>query len=260
MASHESSIDMINAMMSNIEPMCKSIVAVFAQAEWRGESQRLNEGGSPTVQLKCCTLHSLLQNAPSEPSIISCTGSEPCSVSVQNTLIKNCGSSQSEKGGGMIMSLSEGGFFECRFSAISECFCSESGRGGAIFLDCSSITSDGHFPFLSEHTTFMNYKAFTGRELHVRCIYIKSQISIVLFQLNFKHPFVCEFAMWVCTAQNYYDEQDLLLLVVVSQSETIFASSSASNAFDSRKCGGMSGPCISLNVALTHIIPSVYSN
>ncbi|KAH7830486.1 uncharacterized protein MONOS_13365 [Monocercomonoides exilis] len=260
MASHESSIDLTNVSMSSMELMGKSLVAVLAQAEWRGESQRLNEGGSPTVQLKCCTLHSLLQNAPSEPSIISCTGSEPCSVSVQNTSMKNCGSSQSEKGGGLIMSLSEGGIFECRFSAISECFCSESGRGGAIFLDCSSIASDGPLPFLLENTTFMNNKALTGRDLYVRCTNIRSQISIELFQLDFRPPFVRDLAMWGCTAQNYYDEEDLLELIVGYQSETIFASSSADNASDTRQCGAISGPCSSLNVALSHIIPSAYSN
>ncbi|KAH7830430.1 uncharacterized protein MONOS_10574 [Monocercomonoides exilis] len=260
MASHESSIDLTNVSMSNMELMGKSLVTVLAQAEWRGESQRLNEGGSPTVQLKCCTLHSLLQNAPSEPSIISCTGSEPCSVSVQNTSTKNCGSSESEKGGGLIMSLSEGGFFECRFSAISECFCSESGRGGAIFLDCSSIASDGPLPFLLENTTFVNNKALTGRDLYVRCTNIKSQISIELFQLDFRPPFVRDLAMWGCTAQNYYDEEDLLELIVGYQSETIFASSSADNASDTLQCGAISGPCSSLNVALSHIIPSAYSN
>ncbi|KAH7820494.1 uncharacterized protein MONOS_331 [Monocercomonoides exilis] len=260
MVSHGSSIDLTNVSMNNMELMGKSIVAVLAQAEWKGESQRLNEGGSTTVQLKCCTLHSLLQSAPSEPSIISCTGSEPCSVSVQNTLIKNCGSSQSEKGGGMIMKLNEGGFFECRFSAVSECFCSETGRGGAIFLDCSLITSEGLLPFLLENTTFMNNKAFKGRDLYVRCTNIKSQINIELFQLDFRPPFVREFAMWGCTEQNYYDEQDFLLFVVVYQSETIFASSSADNASDTRQCGGISEPCISLNVALPHIIPSAYSN
>ncbi|KAH7816732.1 uncharacterized protein MONOS_10513 [Monocercomonoides exilis] len=99
MVSHGSSSDLTNASMGLMELMGKSIVTVLAQAEWRGEYQRLNEGGSTTVQLKCRTLHSLLQNAPSEPSIISCTGSEPCRVSVQNTSTKNCGSSQSEKGG-----------------------------------------------------------------------------------------------------------------------------------------------------------------
>ncbi|KAH7820464.1 uncharacterized protein MONOS_8745 [Monocercomonoides exilis] len=260
MVSHGSSIDLTNVSMNNMELMGKSIVAVLAQAEWKGESQRLNEGGSTTVQLKCCTLHSLLQNAPSEPSIISCTGSEPCSVSVQNTLIKNCGSSQSEKGGGMIMKLNEGGFFECRFSAVSECFCSETGRGGAIFLDCSLITSEGLLPFLLENTTFMNNKAFKGRDLYVRCTNIKSQINIELFQLDFRPPFVREFAMWGCTAQDHTDEQDLLLLVVVYRSETIFASSSSNNSSDSRQCGGISEPCISLNVALPHIIPSAYSN
>ncbi|KAH7817010.1 uncharacterized protein MONOS_13222 [Monocercomonoides exilis] len=65
--------------------------------------------------------------------------------------------------------------------------------------------------------------------------------------------------MWGCTAPDYADEQDLLLLVVVYRS-AIFASSSYDNSSDSPQCGGISEPCISLNVALPHTIPSVYSN
>ncbi|KAH7826245.1 uncharacterized protein MONOS_7668 [Monocercomonoides exilis] len=260
MVSHGSSIDLTNVSMSNIEPMHKSIVEVFAHAKFGGESQRLNEEECLAVNLQCCTLHSLLQNAKSDPSIISCTGSESCSVSVQNTSIKNSGSSLSESGGGMIMKLNEGEFFECNFSSISECFCSTTGRGGAIFLDCSSIKSEGLLPFLLKNTTFMENKAFLGRDVYVKCANVKSQISIELFQLDFRPPFVREFAMWGCTAPDYGDEQDLLLLVVVYQSETIFASSSSNNSSDSRQCGGISEPCISLNVALPHVIPSVYSN
>ncbi|KAH7817049.1 uncharacterized protein MONOS_18166 [Monocercomonoides exilis] len=42
--------------------------------------------------------------------------------------------------------------------------------------------------------------------------------------------------MWGCTELDYADEQDLLLLVVVHQSETIFSSSSADNASKTRQC------------------------
>ncbi|KAH7832651.1 uncharacterized protein MONOS_13277 [Monocercomonoides exilis] len=243
-----------------MELMFGSIEAVLALTEMQDGTQEMNEGDSPIVHLKCCTLHSLLQNAPSEPSIISCSGIELSNVSVQNTTIKNCESSQSESGGGMIMILSEGGVFECCFPTISGCFCSATGRGGAIFLDCSSITRDSLLPFLLKNTSFMENKAFRGRDVYVKCTNIKSQISIELFQLDFRPPFVRDLAMWGCIAQNYYDEEDLLLLVVVYQSETIFASSTADNASDSRQCGGMSGPCISLNDALPHVIPSACSN
>ncbi|KAH7831712.1 uncharacterized protein MONOS_539 [Monocercomonoides exilis] len=96
--------------------------------------------------------------------------------------------------------------------------------------------------------------------MYVKCENVVIQIGTELFQLDFMPPFVREFAMWGCTAQNYNDEQDLLLIVIECQSETIFASSSVDNASDTRQCGAMSEPCISLNVALLHIIPSVFSN
>ncbi|KAH7818474.1 uncharacterized protein MONOS_4666 [Monocercomonoides exilis] len=254
------SVDLTNVSTINMELMFGSIEAVLALTEMQDGTQEMNEGDSPIVHLKCCTLHSLLQNAPSEPSIFSCSGIELFNVSVQNTSMKNCGSSESEKGGGMIMSLCEGSFFEFRFSAVSGCFCSESGRGGAIFLNCSSIASDSPLPFLLENTTFMNNKALTGRDLYVRCTNIRSQISIELIQLDFRPPFVRDLTMWSCTATNYCEEQDLLLLVVVYQSETIFASFSVDNASDTRQCGVMSEPCISLNIVLPHIIPSACSN
>ncbi|KAH7820058.1 uncharacterized protein MONOS_5459 [Monocercomonoides exilis] len=173
--------------------------------------------------------------------------------------MKNCKSSQSESGGGMIIKLSEGGYFESRFSTISGCFCSATGRGGAIFLDCSLITRDGLLPFLLKNTTFMENKAYVGKDVYVKCANVKTQIGAELFELDFRAPFVREFAMWGCTAQDHVDEQDLLLLVVVCRRETIFPSSSSDNSSDSRQCGGISQPCISLNVALPHIILLVYS-
>ncbi|KAH7820187.1 uncharacterized protein MONOS_6066 [Monocercomonoides exilis] len=151
-----------------MELMFGSIEAVLALTELQDGTQEMNEGDSPIVHLKCCTLFSLRQSAPSEPSIISCCRSEPSCVLVQNTSIKSSGSSLSENGGCIAMKLSEGSLFHC----------------------------------------------------------------------------------------NFY----LLLLVVVYQNETIFASSSVDNASDSRQCGAISAPCSSLNSALSHIIPSVYSN
>ncbi|KAH7827874.1 uncharacterized protein MONOS_271 [Monocercomonoides exilis] len=106
----------------------------------------------------------------------------------------------------------------------------------------------------------MGNKTFVRIDVSVKCTNIKSQISVELFQLDFRAQFVREFAMCGCTAPDYADEQDLLLLVVVYQSETIFASSTTDNASDSQQRGAMSEPCISLNEALPHIIPSVYSS
>ncbi|KAH7824604.1 putative Protein tyrosine and serine/threonine kinase [Monocercomonoides exilis] len=259
-ASCGSSSILSNVSMSNVELMGKSIAEVLPQVMPPAMTQEINEDICPTVQLKCCTLHSLLQSTPSEPSIISSSGSQPFSVSVQNTSIKNCGSSQSESGGCITMRLNEEAFFHCTLSTISECFCSATGRGGAIFLDCSSIAGDSALPFLFKNITFLENKAFRGRDIYVRCSNVESQIRNELFQLDFRPPYNQELAIWGCTAQNYADEQDLLLLVIVYQSETIFASSSADNTSDSRQCGAINAPCSSLNIALSHIIPSVYSN
>ncbi|KAH7828746.1 uncharacterized protein MONOS_14563 [Monocercomonoides exilis] len=81
-----------------MELMFGSIEAVLALTELQDGTQEMNEGDSPIVHLKCCTLFSLRQSATSEPSIISCCRSEPSCVLVQNTSIKSSGSSLSENG------------------------------------------------------------------------------------------------------------------------------------------------------------------
>ncbi|KAH7828654.1 uncharacterized protein MONOS_15854 [Monocercomonoides exilis] len=78
----------------------------------------------------------------------------------------------------------------------------------------------------------MKNKTFVGRDVYVKCANEKIQIGTELFEIDFRAQF----------------------------SETIFASSSTSNASDIRQCGAMSKPCISLNSTLPHIIPSVFSN
>ncbi|KAH7826683.1 uncharacterized protein MONOS_7941 [Monocercomonoides exilis] len=106
----------------------------------------------------------------------------------------------------------------------------------------------------------MENKAFVGRDVYVKYADVNTQTGAELFELDFRAPFVRDLAMWERTAPNYADEQDLFLLVVAYQSEMIFASSSADNTSDTRQCGAISGPCSLLNVALSHIIPSAYSN
>ncbi|KAH7814974.1 uncharacterized protein MONOS_18362 [Monocercomonoides exilis] len=162
------------------------------------------------------------------------------------------------KGGGMLCVLNEGGSFDCSFCTISECFCSTTGRGGWLFLEC---TSKDEMPlnFVLSNITFRGNSAFRGRDVYVRCHSIDSQIIDEQFLLDFRAPFVKDLAIWGCTSDSFVGEEDLLLRVVRYQSETIFVSSVDENATDSKQCGEFHFPCESLDAGVQHIIPSRYS-
>ncbi|KAH7827216.1 uncharacterized protein MONOS_13237 [Monocercomonoides exilis] len=256
MTSSLGSLSLTNTTTNNIELTGKSVIA----AQQQQEACRANDGEGYTIQLKCCTLHSLQQSTPSDPSIVQCLTSKTITVSILNTSIKSCGSSASEKGGGVIMKLNEGGLLECCYSNLTGCFCSTTGRGGAMYLDCSAAETEELAPFKFVNSTFLENRAFRGRDLFVKCSKIDSQIGLAQFQLDFRPPFVKELAIWGCTDEHFENEEDLLLIVIVYQNEIVFVSSTAENNTDSRQCGAASGPCTSLNTGLNHVIPSVFSN
>ncbi|KAH7826060.1 uncharacterized protein MONOS_4187 [Monocercomonoides exilis] len=183
---------------------------------------------------------------------------EPLKMVIRNTTMKKCGGTRCGKGGGMFCVLNEGGSFDCSFCTISECFCSTTGRGGWLFLKCTS-TVEQPLNFVLSNITFRDNTAFRGRDVYVRCHSIETQIVDEQFLLDFRTPFVKERAMWGCTTDSFVGEEDLLLRVVKYQSETIFVSSATGNHGDSKQCGEFNSPCHSLDIGVQHIIPSSYS-
>ncbi|KAH7818649.1 uncharacterized protein MONOS_2347 [Monocercomonoides exilis] len=182
---------------------------------------------------------------------------EPLKMVIRNTTMKKCGGTRCGKGGGMFYVLNEEGSFNCSFCTISECFCSTTGRGGWLFLECTSA-AEQPLNFILSNITFRDNSAFRGRDVYVRCHSIETQIADEQFLLDFRAPFVKELAMWGCTTDSFVEEEDLLR-VMKYRSETIFVSSVADNHEDSKQCGEFSMPCDSLNAGVQHIIPSLYS-
>ncbi|KAH7826237.1 uncharacterized protein MONOS_7675 [Monocercomonoides exilis] len=198
------------------------------------------------------------QNTTDDIPIIRNNNDESLKIVIRNTTMKGCGGSKCEKGGGMFCVLNEGGKFDCSFCTISECFCSTTGRGGWLFLECTSVVEQP-LNFVLSNITFKDNTAFRGRDVYVRCHSIETQIVDEQFLLDFRAPFVKELAIWGCTTDSFVGEEDLLLRVVKYQSETIFVSSVSENSADSKQCGELSAPCHSLNLGVQHIIPSSYS-
>ncbi|KAH7817900.1 uncharacterized protein MONOS_8053 [Monocercomonoides exilis] len=108
--------------------------------------------------------------------------------------MKRCGGSKCEKGGGMFSVLNEEGKFDCSFCEISECFCSTTGRGGWLFLECTSV-AEQPLNFVLSSITFKDNSAFRGKDVYMRCHSIETQIVEELFLLDFRVPFVKELAI-----------------------------------------------------------------
>ncbi|KAH7816302.1 uncharacterized protein MONOS_10033 [Monocercomonoides exilis] len=244
-----------NVSMADIELLGKSAFAVVAQTREVGN----NEEETGSLMMEKCIFNKVHQNGGTESSVLMSVGSAVAIVSVLNTSMKGCGNTDSERGGAMLIRMNERVEFSCCFSKITECFCSESGRGGGVYLDCESA-ADALLPFLFENVTLQGNRGYRGRDVYVKCQDLDQQIGEKQFKLDFRAPFEKDLAIWGCTKENDEDEEDLLLRVMTWQSETIFVAAEAANSSDSQQCGTTDEPCISLNIGLAHIVPSVFSN
>ncbi|KAH7825032.1 uncharacterized protein MONOS_12396 [Monocercomonoides exilis] len=210
------------------------------------------------VVIEWSIFEEVTQNTTNDIPIIRNDNDMSLKILIRNTTMKRCGGLKCEKGGGMFYALNEGGSLDCSFCTISECFCSSTGRGGWLFLECTS-TVEQPLNFVLSNITFKDNSAFRGRDVYVKCNSIEAQIVEEQFMLDFGLPFVKELAIWGCTTDSFVGEEDLLLRVMKYQSETIFVSAVSENHSGFKSCGEFSMPCESLNVGVNHIIPSRYS-
>ncbi|KAH7832650.1 uncharacterized protein MONOS_9795 [Monocercomonoides exilis] len=244
-----------NLTMKNIEVEGASGLRISKGSA--GEKRGSNEG-EQNIVIEWSLFEEVTQDTTENISIIRNENDEPLKMVVRNTTMKRCGGLKCGKGGGMFCELNEGGCLECSFCKISECFCSTAGRGGWMFLECTS-TAEKPLNFVLSNITFRDNTALRGRDVYVQCHSIDTQIVDEQFLLDFRAPFVKDKAVWGATTDSFVGEEDLLLRVMKYQSETIFVSSIADNRADSKQCGELDTPCHSLSFGVQHIIQSLFS-
>eukprot|EP00770_Monocercomonoides_exilis_P004511 MONOS_4490.1-p1 / transcript=MONOS_4490.1 / gene=MONOS_4490 / organism=Monocercomonoides_exilis_PA203 / gene_product=unspecified product / transcript_product=unspecified product / location=Mono_scaffold00120:29305-38289(+) / protein_length=2995 / sequence_SO=supercontig / SO=protein_coding / is_pseudo=false len=223
-------------------------------------SERGNDNSEEiwNILFEQCSFVNVKHNGSNNPSLLCCDVPNEVRLKIWNSTIDGCGSTSSNEGGGVFILLNERGRLEMNHTNVTGCFCSNIGRGGGMFLKSQSVSQKA-LPFVLSNITFKENVASKGRDVFVKCTDLDSQISESQFLINFGEPFVRELAIWGCTADNYGDEEDLLRMVFVFRSEFIFVSSIVENSSDSKQCGEMKSTCSSLNVGVSHIIPSDYS-
>ncbi|KAH7827526.1 uncharacterized protein MONOS_2996 [Monocercomonoides exilis] len=221
-------------------------------------SENVDEEEEWSILFEQCSFVNVKNSVTNNPSLLCCDVPNEMRLKMENSTIDGCGSTSSNEGGGVFFLLNETGRLEMNHTNMINCFCSNIGRGGGMFLGSQSASQEA-LPFVLSNITFKGNVALKGRDVFVKCTDLDSKISESQFLINFGEPFVRELAIWGCTADNYGDEEDLLGRVFVFRSEFIFVSSIVGNNSDSKNCGEMKGVCSSLNVGMGHIIPSDYS-
>ncbi|KAH7826262.1 uncharacterized protein MONOS_5343 [Monocercomonoides exilis] len=250
-------ITMSDASFEEISLSGKSAIAMSG-SEIPGNGNDNAEVEEWNILFEQCSFLNVTHSVSSNPSFLICDVPNEVRLKMENSTIDKCGSTSSNEGGGMFFLLDERGRLEMNHTNVTECFCSNNGRGGGLFLKTQSVAKKT-LPFVLSNITFKENVALKGRDVFVKCIDLDSQISESQFLINFGEPFVKELAIWGCTSDDYGDEEDLLGRVYVFRSEFIFVSSIVGNSSNSKNCGEMKGACSSLNVGVSHIIPSDYS-
>ncbi|KAH7828024.1 uncharacterized protein MONOS_13018 [Monocercomonoides exilis] len=254
--STDCAIAMSDATFENITLSGKSALTMSESVITSSENNNAVEVWN--VLIEQCTFLNVKHSVSNNPSLLCCDVPNEVRLQMESSTIDGCGSASSYEGGGMLFLLNERGRLEMNRTNVSECFCSNIGRGGGLFLKSQSV-SQKILPFVLSNITFLRNVASKGRDVFVKCIDLDSQISESQFLISFGEPFVKELAIWGCTADNYGDEEDLLRRVFVFRSEFIFVSSIVENSSNSKQCGEMKSTCSSLDVGVSHIIPSDYS-
>ncbi|KAH7815959.1 uncharacterized protein MONOS_18277 [Monocercomonoides exilis] len=254
--STDCAIAMNNVTFEDIALSGKSAVAMSENTIASSEKNDAEEVWN--ILFEQCIFANVKHSATINPSLLCCDVSNDVRLKMENSTIDGCGSASSNEGGGMFFLLNERGKLEMNHTNVVKCFCSNIGRGGGMFLKSQSVSQEA-LPFVLSNITLRENVASKGRDVFVKCTDLDSQISESQFLINFGEPFVKELAIWGCTADNYGDEEDLLRRVFVFRSEFIFVSSVVGNSSDSKQCGEMKSTCSSLDVGVSHIIPSDYS-
>ncbi|KAH7825765.1 uncharacterized protein MONOS_9733 [Monocercomonoides exilis] len=260
-------INMSSSNLSDVE--CEGCIALDVKVVQSEEQEKKtsstkmahdksNNNMMANIEVNECAFLRVEQKNGNAPGLLRGTTITGLTLRVKNTTLEGCGSSSSERGGAVLFDLGDGGSVTWEDCQASECFAKSSGRGGVIFLDCSSSTQ-APLPFRFSNIDFSANTALRGRDVYVRCTNIGTQINETQFDLDFGTSFNRTFAIWGCTMRTFEDEEDLLLRVAPFMDYVVFASSTAPEASDAIHCGSSSAPCESVNVGLRHVISSTYS-
>ncbi|KAH7827333.1 uncharacterized protein MONOS_15353 [Monocercomonoides exilis] len=223
----------------------KSSVSLFS---FSLSSANMNEQ-EYKVKLLNCTLEGLEidSGVAVEGKAAVFEGNVGVEMMMNGSKIEGALSKKSKKGGAMKIALSEGGFMTLENSSFIGCICenmSEGGKGGGIYLDCSSNEGGFHLSSIS----FSGCSATVGKNMFVKSGNLVNSVKTERFAFDcteYKddgNAFVGK--------EGIYEEMDLR--VFLSKLKWVEVSVSK-DGHDTLGCGSDEFPCYSIEHGIAHL-------
>jgi hypothetical protein len=202
---------------------------------------------------------------------------------IKNSTFNTLSSPESKEGGGFSLFLSSDGWITFDNSTIRECEANKTplpssdrkkkekrknevnenlGRGGGIYLETDTSSS---FPLhlLFQELILSVNEATIGRDLYMVCYSIEEQINETLFVSSdiTSDSFNRVNSIYGREEKEGKkgEDEDLMKFMIPFESSTVFVSYNGNPLIPSEQCGSEESPCLSLSLALSHLIPS-YEN
>eukprot|EP00770_Monocercomonoides_exilis_P012796 MONOS_12740.1-p1 / transcript=MONOS_12740.1 / gene=MONOS_12740 / organism=Monocercomonoides_exilis_PA203 / gene_product=unspecified product / transcript_product=unspecified product / location=Mono_scaffold00727:11209-17001(-) / protein_length=1930 / sequence_SO=supercontig / SO=protein_coding / is_pseudo=false len=223
----------------------KSIVSLFSISLSSGN---VNEQECK-MKLLNCTLESLEIDSTTavEGKAAVFGGNVGFGMVLNDSKIEGAISKKSKEGGALKIALSDGGFMTIQESSFVGCVCeneSDGGKGGGIYLDCSS--NEGGFQFSS--ISFSECSATVGKNMFVKSGNLVSSVKTERFAFDYsaysydENAFVGE--------DEIYGEMDLRVFLVELKWVEVSVST---GGHDTLGCGDEIFPCESMKSGIDHI-------
>ncbi|KAH7826430.1 uncharacterized protein MONOS_8326 [Monocercomonoides exilis] len=182
-------------------------------------------------------------------SVCEMKGESGIELRIEDSLFVDNKAEASEKGGVMLFVLSGSGALRISRSTISRCCCSESGKGGGVYLRSRET---GRLNFVFEKMNWGANIAGVGNDIFVECYNITSQINETQFHFDLREKYYVQLnAIYGIDVTEHTGDTNLIDFITIHQSDTIVVSSE--NGSNERQCGAYSLPCYSIEYGLMHL-------
>ncbi|KAH7825339.1 uncharacterized protein MONOS_575 [Monocercomonoides exilis] len=182
-------------------------------------------------------------------SVCEMKGESGIELRIEDSLFVDNKAEASEKGGVMLFVLSGLGALRISKSTISRCCCSESGKGGGVYLRSRET---GRLDFVFEKMNWSANTAGVGNDIFVECYNITSQINETQFHFDLREKYYVQLnAIYGIDVTEHTGDTNLIDFITIHQSDTIVVSSE--NGSNERQCGTYTLPCYSIDYGLMHL-------
>ncbi|KAH7823127.1 uncharacterized protein MONOS_14883 [Monocercomonoides exilis] len=222
--------------------------------------------GDCVLELMSCRMNDITRDDDGS-CLLSCETINNVKFKMSGCILNGCESKTSTKGGSMMFTIGPGNsdtiMFDINGTSLGKCVASTAiGKGGGVYLDCSSIlaaggngrlSNDNPLGFRFKNARFSFNNASSGRDVFIVCVNIVSQVTEDQFLIDFDESVFDSrnaiFGREVSMAASERD-RDLIDEIRYFRGEQVLVSSNGENG---NRCGNFTGPCKTIDEVVHHV-------